>query len=406
MVRSALTVPEKAAIWRGYQTGASLRSISRTLGRPIDALRMLVASTGGRIPLVPRRSALRLALAEREEISRGVVAGDSCRVIARRIGRAGSTVSREITGNGGRDRYRACQAEEAAWSRARRPKAAKLVTSPRLRQVVEAKLAARWSPQQIAGWLPRAYPDDREFRVSHETIYMSLFVQPRGALRKELTRYLRTRRMVRRPRAARAPNGQGQLRNAVNISARPAEAADRAVPGHWEGDLLLGRGNSAMATLVERTSRLTVLVGLPNGRSSEPVLAALAERIVTLPEQLVRSLTWDQGKEMALHAQFTIDTGLQIYICDPRSPWGSETPNRDRITPVRSADVVAPLPRRPGPRPSPRQRWAWPRRRALEGPRDPRPPPSAPGAPPDGGPTQAPAHRPGPARGREPGYPA
>ena len=195
------------------------------------------------------------------------------------------------------------------------------MTSPRLRQVVEAKLAARWSPQQIAGWLRRAYPDDREFRVSHETIYMSLFVQPRGALRKELTRYLRTRRMVRRPRAARAPNGQGQLRNAVNISARPAEAADRAVPGHWEGDLLLGRGNSAMATLVERTSRLTVLVGLPNGRSSEPVLAALAERIVTLPEQLVRSLTWDQGKEMALHAQFTIDTGLQIYICDPRSPW-------------------------------------------------------------------------------------
>jgi len=190
-----------------------------------------------------------------------------------------------------------------------------------LRQAVEAKLAARWSPQQIAGWLPRAYPDDREFRVSHETIYMSLFVQPRGALRKELTRYLRTRRMVRRPRAARAPNGQGQLRNAVNISARPAEAADRAVPGHWEGDLLLGRGNSAMATLVERSSRLTVLVGLPNGRSSEPVLAALAERIVTLPEQLVRSLTWDQGKEMALHAQFTIDTGLQIYICDPRSPW-------------------------------------------------------------------------------------
>jgi IS30 family transposase len=190
-----------------------------------------------------------------------------------------------------------------------------------LREVVEVKLAARWSPQQIAGWLPRAYPDDRELRVSHETIYMSLFVQPRGVLRKELTRYLRTRRMVRRPRAARAANGQGQLRNAVNISARPAEAADRAVPGHWEGDLLLGRGNSAIATLVERSSRLTVLVGLPNGRSSEPVLTALAERIVTLPEQLVRSLTWDQGKEMALHAQFTVDTGLQIYICDPRSPW-------------------------------------------------------------------------------------
>ena len=323
MVRSALSVQEKAEIWQGYRAGASLRSISRTLGRTMDTLRMLVASTGGRAPRVPRRSALRLALAEREEISRGVVAGDSCRLIAGRIRRATSTVSREIAGNGGRHRYRACQAEEAAWRRARRPKAAKLVTCPRLRQVVEAKLAARWSPQQIAGWLARTYPDDRELQVSHETIYMSLFVQPRGALRKELTRYLRTRRMVRRSRAARAANanGQGQLRDIVHISARPAEAADRAVPGHWEGDLLLGRGNSAIATLVERTSRIALLVRLPNGRSSEPVLAALAERMATLPEQLVRSLTWDQGKEMAQHARFTMDTGLQIYICDPRSPW-------------------------------------------------------------------------------------
>ena len=321
MARSALTVPEKAEIWRAYRAGASLRSISRTLGRTMEALRTLVAATGGRPPLVPRRSARWLVLAEREEISRGIVAGHSCRLIGGRIRRAGSTVSREIARNGGRRRYRACQAEQAAWSRARRPKAAKLVACPRLRQVVEAKLASRWSPQQIAGWLTRAYPDDRELRVSHETIYMSLFVQPRGALRKELTRYLRSRRMVRRPRAARAANGQGQLRNAVNISARPAEAADRAVPGHWEGDLLLGRANSAIATLVERTSRVTVLVRLPHGRSSEPVLTALAECFVRLPEQLVRSLTWDQGKEMALHAQFTIDTGLQIYICDPRSPW-------------------------------------------------------------------------------------
>ena len=321
MVRSALTVQEKAEIWRAYRAGASLRSISRTLGRTMEALRTLVAATGGRPPLVPRRSARWLVLAEREEISRGIVAGHSCRLIGGRIRRAGSTVSREIARNGGRRHYRACQAERAAPSRARRPKAAKLVACPRLRQVVEAKLASRWSPQQIAGWLTRAYPDDRELRVSHETIYMSLFVQPRGALRKELTRYLRSRRMVRRPRAARAANGQGQLRNAVNISARPAEAADRAVPGHWEGDLLLGRANSAIATLVERTSRVTVLVRLPNGRSSEPVLTALAECFVRLPEQLVRSLTWDQGKEMALHAQFTIDTGLQIYICDPRSPW-------------------------------------------------------------------------------------
>jgi IS30 family transposase len=321
MVRSALTVQEKAEIWRSYGAGASLRSIGRTLGRSMDSLRMLVASTGGRQPVASRRSALRLSLADREEISRGVAAGDSCRLIAGRLRRAPSTVSREITSNDGRNRYRACRAEQAAWRRARRPKAAKLVSCAHLRQMVEAKLALRWSPQQIAGWLARTYPDDRELQVSHETIYMSLFVQPRGALRKELTRYLRSRRMVRRPHAARAANGQGQLQNTVHISARPVEAADRAVPGHWEGDLMLGRGNSAIATLVERSSRFAVLVGLPNGRSSEPVLTALAARIGTLPEQLLRSLTWDQGKEMAQHARFTIATGLQIYICDPRSPW-------------------------------------------------------------------------------------
>ena len=321
MARSALTAQEKAEVWRQYRAGASVRSIGRHLGRPIDALRHFIALTGGRFPLVPRRSALRLSVAEREEISRGLVAGESCRLIGRRLGRSASTVSREITINGGRLGYRACMAEQAAQGRACRPKPAKLSTSPRLREIVEAKLALRWSPQQIAGWLERMYPDDRELRVSHETIYLSLFVQPRGALRKELTRYLRTRRMVRRSRAARPANGQGQLREAVNISARPAEVADRAVPGHWEGDLVLGRANSTIETLVERSSRFTILVALPNGRSSEPVLAALAARIATLPEQLVRSLTWDQGKEMARHAQFTIDTGLQIYVCDPHSPW-------------------------------------------------------------------------------------
>jgi len=203
MVRSALTVQEKTEIWRGYRAGDSLRAISRALGRSIEPLRALVALTGGRPPVVPRRSPLRLSLAEREEISRGVVSGDSCRLIAGRLRRAPSTVSREITSNGGRHRYRAYRAEQASWGRARRPKPAKLVSCLQLRQVVEAKLVSRWSPQQIAGWLARTYPNDRELQVSHETIYMSLFVQPRGALRKELTRYLRTRRMVRRPRAAR-----------------------------------------------------------------------------------------------------------------------------------------------------------------------------------------------------------
>ncbi len=284
MVWRAWTEQEQAAFWSRYRAGSSLRSIGQALGHSMQTLRTLMKATGGRQPVVPRRSARCLSLGEREEISRGVVAGQSCRTIAGRIGRAPSTVSREIAHNGGLDGYRACQADRAAWDRARRPKPAKLATRPALRELVEAKLALRWSPQQIAGWLTRAYPGDRERWVSHETIYLSLFVQSRGALRKELTRYLRTRRMVRRPHAGQAITGQGQLRDAVNISARPAEVADRAVPGHWEGDLLLGGKNSAIATLVERTSRLTLLVGLPDGRSSEPVLAALAGCIATLPE--------------------------------------------------------------------------------------------------------------------------
>jgi IS30 family transposase len=323
VARRALTAQEKAEIWQRYGSGESLRSIGRSLGRSLWHIRTYVKTTGGKRPVATRLSGLRLSLAEREEISRGLAAGESCRMIARRIHRAPSTISREVARNGGRQGYRGCEAQRAARSRARRPKSAKLSLLPRLRELVEAKLKLRWSPQQIAAWLVRAYPDDRELRVSHETIYLSLFVQPRGALRKQLTRYLRTRRTLRRPGVARqvTGKGQGQLRNAVHISERPAEADDRAVPGHWEGDLLLGTKNSAMVTLVERSSRFSVLIGLPNGRSSEAVLDALKERTATLPEQLVRSLTWDQGKEMAEHARFTIDTGLQIYVCDPNSPW-------------------------------------------------------------------------------------
>ena len=318
--RRELSQRERADIWRRYGSGESLRSISRGTGRDMGTLRRLIASTGGRQPRELRRSELRLSLAEREEISRGLVAGDSCRRIARRLRRAPATVSREVTRNGGRGRYRACAAERAAFTRARRPKPTKLGSFPELRAVVEALLQLRWSPQQIAGWLARVR-HDREFRVSHETIYLSMFIQPRGTLRKELTQYLRSRRQVRSPRTPHTVNGQGQLRDAIHISERPAEAADRAVPGHWEGDLLLGKGNSAIATLVERSSRFAVLVRLPNGRSSEAVLDALKERIATPPQQLVRSLTWDQGKEMAQHAWFTLDTGLQIYVCDPSSPW-------------------------------------------------------------------------------------
>ncbi len=320
MRRAGLSQREQTEIWRRYGSGDSLRSISRGSGRDIGTLRRLIASTGGRQPRELRRSELRLSMAEREEISRGLVAGDSCRRIARRLRRAPSTVSREVTRNGGRGQYRASEAERAAFARARRPKPTKLGSHPQLRHAVEALLQLRWSPQQIAGWLARACRD-REFRVSHETIYLSMFIQPRGTLRKELTQYLRSRRKVRSPRTPHTVNGQGQLRDAVHISERPAEAEDRAVPGHWEGDLLLGKANSAIATLVERSSRFTVLVQLPNGRTSEAVFDALKERIATIPQQLVCSLTWDQGKEMAQHARFTLDTGLQIYVCDPSSPW-------------------------------------------------------------------------------------
>jgi transposase, IS30 family len=269
----------------------------------------------------PKRSPLRLSLVEREEISRGLAGGASLRSIACRLGRAPSTISREVRVNGGARSYRACGADRDALRRARRPKRAKLAQCERLRAVVEGKLERRWSPQQISGWLARAFPDDPEMRVSHETIYVSLFVQSRGALCRELTRYLRRGHATRRPLGHSVMNGQGQLRGTINISERPAEANDRAVPGHWEGDLIFGKGMSAVATLVERKSRFVLLVGLPNGHQADVVADALAARIVTLPEQLQRSITWDHGKEMAQHARFSVDTGVTVYFCDPRSPW-------------------------------------------------------------------------------------
>jgi IS30 family transposase len=267
------------------------------------------------------RSTLRLSLSEREEISRGLVSGESLRAIARRLGRSSSTISREVAANGGRRRYRACPADKAAVRRLCRPKPSKLAACRRLRAVVEAKLELRWSPQQISGWLVETFPDDPEMRVSHETIYLSLFVQSRGALRKELTRCLRSGHSTRRPRGYSVMNGQGQLRGTLNIRERPAEANDRAVPGHWEGDLLMGKRMRAIATLVERKSRFVMLIALPNGHAADVVADALAAKIVELPEQLRRSLTWDQGKEMAAHARFSVTTGVPVYFCDPRSPW-------------------------------------------------------------------------------------
>jgi IS30 family transposase len=301
--------------------GLPSRVIGRELGRSHRAVWGYIRVLRRPPALEPVRSPLRLSLTEREEISRGLAGGESLRSIARRLTRSPSTISREVAANGGRGRYRACRADKAAVRRMRRPKPSKLAVCPRLRAAVEAKLALRWSPQQISGWLIGEFSDDAEMRVSHETIYLSLFVQSRGALRKELTRYLRSGHATRRPKGHSVMNGQGQLRATLNIRERPAEANDRAVPGHWEGDLLFGKRMRAIATLVERKTRFVMLIALPNGHAADVVADALARKIVELPEQLRRSLTWDQGKEMASHARFTNETGVPVYFCDPRSPW-------------------------------------------------------------------------------------
>ena len=262
-----------------------------------------------------------MSLVEREEISRGLAVGLSLRGIAAGVGRAPSTVCREVARNGGAGGYRAARAEDRAWARGRRPKPAKLAVQGQLRAAVEAGLLQCWSPQQISGWLRVEFPGQVGMQVSHDTIYMSLFVQGRGALRKDLTACLRRGHATRRPLGYSTYNGQGRLRDVVSISERPAEVEDRAVPGHWEGDLLLGTSTTCIATLVERQSRFVMLVKIPGRRTSVEVTAAIAAKIQELPAALFKSLTWDQGKEMAEHAQFTIDTGVQVYFCDPRSPW-------------------------------------------------------------------------------------
>ena len=316
-----LSEREKERVAELWAAQAPAWVIHKEISRSRWAIRRYINRLGRPRKAEPKRSPLRLSLVEREEISRGLAGGESLCSIARGLGRAASTISREVRVNGGARCYRACRADGDALRRARRPKRAKLAQCDRLRAVVEGKLELRWSPQQISGWLARAFPDDPEMRVSHETIYLSLFVQSRGALRRELTRHLRRGHATRRPLGHSVMNGQGQLRGTINISERPAEANDRAVPGHWEGDLLFGKGMSAVATLVERTSRFLLLVGLPHGHQADVVADALAARIVTLPRQLQRSITWDHGKEMAQHARFSVDTGVTVYFCDPRSPW-------------------------------------------------------------------------------------
>ena len=312
---------EKAELWDRFEAGESLRSISRRLGRAPSSVRTHVVAAGWRRP-VPAGDwcVLRLSFSEREEISRGLAGGQSLRCIARRLGRSASTVSREVAGNGGRTAYRDARAHRASRRRAHRPKPAKLATHPRLSAVVEERLSLWWSPTQISRWLAWAYPGDEEMRVSHETIYQSLFIQGKGALRKELSQCLRTGRAVRRPQG-RPGSTKGQIRDMVMIPQRPAEVEDRAVPGHWEGDLIMGKRQTAIGTLVERHTRYVMLFGLPDGNTAQAVRTALAATIQRLPEHLWASLTWDQGKEMAQHTQFTVDTGVQVYFCDPKSPW-------------------------------------------------------------------------------------
>jgi len=315
------TDAQKAEMWDRWQRGETLHSIAQLFDRYHTSVQGILARTGGIRPRERRRSSRALTLAEREHIFRGLVAGHSIRSIAATVGRAPSTVSREIQRNGGHQHYRASQADQAAWDRAHRPKPCKLVINRALAQVVAKKLRHRWSPEQIAGWLKQAYPNDESGRVSHETIYKSLFIQARGALKKELLQHLRSQRAIRQSRHANQKgNGKGQISNAVSIRERPASVEDRAVPGHWEGDLIFGSHNSQIATLVERHTRY-VLLAKVDSKDTETVINVLIKQARKLPGELYKSLTWDRGKEMADHQRFTLATDVQVYFCDPQSPW-------------------------------------------------------------------------------------
>jgi len=315
------TESQRALMWDRWQKGESLQQIAQLFDRNHSSIQGILAVTGGIRPAPRRRSRLALTLAEREEISRAVVAGHSMRSIAVQLGRAPSSISREIKRNGGQECYRASQAEESAWNRGRRPKTCKLAQNRALARIVAGKLQRRWSPQQVAGWLKRTYPDDTSRQVSPETIYRSLFIQARGALKKELVEHLRRSRVMRRSRHhTQKTDKHGRITDTVSISERPASVEDRAVPGHWEGDLLFGSKNSQIATLVERRTRYAMLVKV-TGKDSETVINALIKHARKLPEELYKSLTWDRGKEMAEHKRFTLATDIQVYFCDPQNPW-------------------------------------------------------------------------------------
>ena len=312
---------QKNLMWDRWQAGDSQHEIARLFDRSHGSVAGILRKTGGIRPRPRSRSRLSLTLAEREEISRGMVAGQSLRSIAVSLGRAASTVSREINRNGGRQHYRANLADKEAWNRALRPKTCKLVHNRALAGIVAKKLRGLWSPEQIAGWLKYTYPDDENFQVSHETIYRSLFIQARGALKKELLQHLRHTRTMRRGRSHTQKTAtHGRIKDTVSIRERPASVEDRAVPGHWEGDLIIGSHNSQIATLVERRTRYVMLVRVPS-KDTKTVINALIKHAHKLPRELYKSLTWDRGKEMADHRRFSLDTDINVYFCDPRSPW-------------------------------------------------------------------------------------
>ena len=329
--RIYFTSEQKSEIWDRWQSGESMSSIGRGFDRNSSSIYPLLSRTGGIRPPVRKRSRLALTLVEREEISRGLEARLSLRCIARQLQRSASTISREVKRNGGVDQYRAVRSDQAAWDRAHRPKACKLACNYSLRWTVSRKLQLNWSPEQISGWLKRKYPQEEHNQVSHETIYRSLFVQARGVLKKELMQYLRSKRRMRRSRQASLKrDGLGQIKDAVSIRQRPASVEDRAVPGHWEGDLIGGSRNSYIATLVERHTRYVMLAKVPN-KDTQSVVSALIKQAHKLPRELYKSLTWDRGKELADHRRFTLATDIDVYFCDPSSPWqrgSNENTNR------------------------------------------------------------------------------
>src|SRR5580692_8917414 len=319
-MRSGLSAIEKRDVWSRWKAGQSLHQIGRAFDKPHSCIRAVLLPRGGIAPALRRRSRWALTVAEREDISRGIASGSSIREIARGLDRAASSVCREVSRHGGRPAYRAHEADHQAWVSALRSKRCLLGVNRKLRDLVASKLILDWSPEQISGW-KNQYPNDESLRASHETIYRSLFIQARGVLKKELMGHLRSKRRMRRSRHS-SEHGQsrGQIVDAISIRERPAEVEDRAIPGHWEGDLLAGGKNSYIATLVERHSRFAMLIKVPS-KETEAVVAALSKHVRKLPATLRRSLTWDRGLEMAKHKEFTVATDVQVYFCDPRSPW-------------------------------------------------------------------------------------